>query len=350
MKKRTWASLAMAMVCATSLRAAVQEPGSARAYEIRGHGRLALVVPPGFVDSQRPAEKLDGVELTFVPPHGDAFLLQVTAVWLNPAEIAGATPEAVRAQVAARAKGPAQRSVEKEAVISELRGAQVRGYYYSLTDSNPPPEEYKYLTQGTLVAGELLTMFTLLQREIDPAGKGRVFEMLAGATYAKAPRSARADAIEITKRAGAFELTFAPSQLTLVVPSEGLSAVDESSSGNGPSYFHLEGRESGMVLSGWFEPAHRFTDVKTFWQGETEGWKRGGLPEPVYVEFAEIGGWRTVIYDIPIPRGHNSHIRAHWLEAGTWIDLHLSATVEGTRSEARYRLQSLLERVRVRLN
>jgi hypothetical protein len=61
----------------------------------------------------------------------------------------------------------------------------VQGYYYSLTDRAPGPGEYKYVTQGTLLTGELMVVFTFLHRDLAMPEKSMVLAMLANATYAK---------------------------------------------------------------------------------------------------------------------------------------------------------------------
>ena len=45
--------------------------------------------------------------------------------------------------------------------------------------------------------------------------------------------------------------------------------------------------------------------------------------------------------------GSNPHIRAHWLQAGTWIDLHLSMESELSKKESEQALETLLSQIRV---
>ena len=51
---------------------------------------------------------------------------------------------------------------------------------------------------------------------------------------------------------------------------------------------------------------------------------------------------------MPTPFGSNAHIRAHWLQAGTWVDLHLSLTSERTARENHAQLKRVLKAIRVR--
>jgi hypothetical protein len=46
-----------------------------------------------------------------------------------------------------------------------------------------------------------------------------------------------------------------------------------------------------------------------------------------------------------MPRG--SHLRAHWVQAGTWIELHLSITSSRASADNRAALLALLGEIRV---
>jgi hypothetical protein len=135
----------------------------------------------------------------------------------------------------------------------------------------------------------------------------------------------------------------------MVIPKAGLSR----SNGNGfaptsnPRYFYFNDSSRGLVISGWFEPAEAFKGLKQFWADETEAWKRGDLPPAHNVQFGSIGEWQAITYDMDIPRGNNSHIRAHFVRAGTWIDLHLSATANRSRGELRASLEAILNSIAV---
>jgi len=47
------------------------------------------------------------------------------------------------------------------------------------------------------------------------------------------------------------------------------------------------------------------------------------------------------------PVGSNSHVRAHWVQAGTWIDLHIS-TIQSASAESRNKLLEMLRSIEVR--
>ncbi len=161
---------------------------------------------------------------------------------------------------------------------------------------------------------------------------------------------ANTETIEISKREGAYELTVPVSRLIMTVPAKGLSQEKNARGGSAdnPRYFYFEDNARHLIVSGWFEPSEGYPGIKTFWEDETTAWKRGGLPEPKDVVFSKIADWDAILYDISIPGGNNSHIRAHWLQAGTWIDIHLSMTSDRANAELRTALQSLLKTIQVK--
>ncbi len=169
-----------------------QDQASTQRFPVPGRGSLQLNVPKEWRAISKSLDEPASVLLRIRPAAGEAFLVQVTAVWLEPAKLAGKTEEQLKADVRRGTEKLLTQAVEKEAVIEELRGAQALGYHYSLTDRAPGPGEYKYMTQGMFVTGELLTIFTILYHDPALPEKGKVLQMFAGATYMKAPKKGEA--------------------------------------------------------------------------------------------------------------------------------------------------------------
>src|SRR5262249_55789102 len=89
-----------------------------------------------------------------------------------------------------------------------------------------------------------------------------------------------------------------------------------------PRYFMFEDRARQAVLSGWFEPAERFEKVRATWKAEIQ--TRGAKAQPG-PSFAQIGSWDTGSYVLDLSEQmRQSHLYAHLVRAGTWIELHLS--------------------------
>lgn len=144
-----------------------------------------------------------------------------------------------------------------------------------------------------------------------------------------------------------YVLTVPVSQLILTMPKRGL--VADKASGN-PTYFKFNNKAEHLIVSGWFSPASGFRGIKQFWAAESANWKqRTGFPDPNNVTFEEMGAWNLVFYDVEFQGMTSANVRAHWVEAGTWIDVHLSKTSDraaGLRTDLRNVLTTITVTVR----
>lgn len=153
------------------------------------------------------------------------------------------------------------------------------------------------------------------------------------------------ESIKIRETRDSYSLSVPVSRLTMAIPVRNWSPKVKSIGGgtSNPRYFYFEDRkEASLILSGWFEPDHLYTGVRSHWEKDTQSWTKRGLPEPVNVSFEKLGGWDTVMYDHNFGKAVSSHLRAHWVQSGTWIDLHLSTTTYRSSAENRIKLKSLL--------
>lgn len=183
------------------------------------------------------------------------------------------------------------------------------------------------------------------------ACKSSLVAMLFLAGACSTPGGGSTDRIEITAANDAYRLSVPVSQLTMTLPKGNWSRKDKSAMGGGtasPRYFYFEdSKEESLILSGWFEPDSRFEGVPKYWEQGRQSFKKQGLPEPVDVSFEKLGGWDTVMYDHNFGKVVNTHLRAHWVQSGTWIDLHLSTTTYGSSADNRKKLRSLLRGISI---
>jgi hypothetical protein len=187
--------------------AGAQEATQAQRYVIPGHGSLSLNVPRAWMALSKPLETPPSVVLLFRPASGGAFSVQLTSAWLAPDKLAGFTPESIRSKTQDSATKLLPEAEEKEAAVAELRGTESIGYYFSLTSRGAPsgPEDYKYMTQGTVRTGEFVTTFTILHRDPVLAEKAQALRMLADATRSSEPSAATT--LQIRESAKSYELT-----------------------------------------------------------------------------------------------------------------------------------------------
>jgi hypothetical protein len=157
-------------------------------YPLPAHGTLRLPLPEGWRVSTGLQADPPALQLRIEPPKGDAFTLQMTAVWLTAERLAVLTPEKVRADTIQAATVPLQRSEERIATPEEFRGAESEGYYFSLTNRSAAPGDYKYLVQGITVTGEVMLVFSFQYREKPCVERDEALQMLANSSYIREHR------------------------------------------------------------------------------------------------------------------------------------------------------------------
>jgi hypothetical protein len=121
-------------------------------------------------------------------------------------------------------------------------------------------------------------------------------------------------------------------------------AVEPIGATRSPRYFRLQD-DAGTIVSGWFESSDHVPNLKKEWLGTLAGDKKQGIPDPTDVAELAVGDWRAILYRIPTPTGSSTHIKAFYVRAGTWIDLHLSVSGEMDAAESRSRVLALLRSV-----
>jgi hypothetical protein len=162
-----------------------QEPTAVKEYAIPNHGTLRLAIPDSWQVTSKPVPQPASTVFHITPKKGDAFDLQLTAVWLDAPAFAKTTAQSIKGNVQRSAEAMLPQAVEKIAAMQELRGTQSVGSFYTLTDRNPAPGEYKYLTQGSFLTGEVLAVFTVLSRVPGTPEVGQALRMFADANYSK---------------------------------------------------------------------------------------------------------------------------------------------------------------------
>lgn len=333
---------------------AVAEESVIRSYPLPNHGTLNLTIPKSWQGKvSQPPDNLPPT-IVFAPPGAPTYQVLITPIW--PAKPGIVLPDhaAVRKNVERVAENAKSQAVEKNIPIKEIKGSSAAGYYFSVTDKAPKPDEYKYMTQGMVRLGELMTTFTALTNDGYRNAADQAITAMQSATHTSGGTtssvdspSERSDAIQITQKGDNYILTVPVSRLIMSIPRGGLSQKNNSIGGStdNPRYFYFDDSANNLVISGWFEPAQGFSSAQKLWENDTNAWKKNKLPEPRDVLFKKIGKWDVVVYDMDIPGATNSHIRAHWIQSGTWIDAHLSVVSRQSGREARSKIESLLNSI-----
>jgi len=142
--------------------------------------------------------------------------------------------------------------------------------------------------------------------------------------------------------------TFTVPQSRVLVKISDPSFLPDAAASAKPNYFKLSRQEPLLIVSGWLEPAQQYKGLKAFWEGESRSPAFAGPLAPIQVEMLKEGAWEVVAYDVSIRGAIQSNLRAERVEAGTWIDLHLSTLARATPStKLRADLLAALRKVQV---
>jgi hypothetical protein len=135
-------------------------------YTLPNHGNLQLSVPQLWKDDLRQPTKKLPPTIVFTSQNSSLFQVLLTPVISVPKEVMPTTSK-VKATIESKVEQIKSQAVESNIIIRELKGSEVEGYYFSATDKSPKPGEYKYMTQGIFLVGNLASTFTILTNDGD---------------------------------------------------------------------------------------------------------------------------------------------------------------------------------------
>lgn len=325
-------SSAVAAGLATCLMSTASAQAQPQRYAVPGHGSLALEVPKEWRVTSQSASDPASVNVRIRPASGDAFYVQITTIWLDPAK-GRKTPEQLKAEVRNGTDKLLKQAVEKEARIDELRGAQVLGYHYSLTDRAPKPGEYKYMTQGMLLSGELLTIFTILYHDAAGDGRSRVLQMFAGASHSSAAGSTNAAS---TPSAG-FSFDMTKQRVRVQVPDiPQMQMAPHPNAGAQPHALYMGSAPGGYSLSVLMPTADQGMTPRDCAKSSFRSLvSRYGLdPKHVVSHQADDA---TFVMLFPVRLGEFTQFKAYLLSGyrGTHcLEVHISKLLPATSEEA----------------
>ncbi len=155
--------------------------------------------------------------------------------------------------------------------------------------------------------------------------------------------------LQVTESRSSYVLSVPVSRLVMTIPKGHLVQKQNRVGGSteSPRYFYFQDKGRELIVSGWFESSEDYSSFNKYWKEEKDSWSKN-LPTPADEKFFKSGGWEGVLYDIPLPNGANSHIKAHWVQAGTWIDLHISLTAKSKSGRLREELLEFLKTIQVK--
>ena len=154
----------------------------------------------------------------------------------------------------------------------------------------------------------------------------------------------------VTTEGDSIVLTVPVSKVKVVVPRGNLTRDEGPGSGatTSPRYFKFSDADKGVVISGWFESEASWPGWKKFLAGEFSGLLKSEYPPSSVPDSFTTGPWNGFSYDVDLKSGKSAHLRAEAIKAGTWVDLHISVTINGPTTDARTQALALLNSVKVK--
>jgi hypothetical protein len=149
-----------------------------RRYELPNLDTLELTLPPAWVDNVDVPPGGAPLTIQLTPADGAPFAVHLTPQSPDPTAARVMDSAALYEAVRESAERIRPQTIEETVDIERLRGTRGAGYFYSLTDREPPPGEFRYMTQGALQVGALIVWFTILTNDGQAAEVDRALAML----------------------------------------------------------------------------------------------------------------------------------------------------------------------------
>jgi hypothetical protein len=156
---------------------AVAADGEKKAFALPDSSKLELTIPAGWKDE--PKEK----SIALTPRDGPPFQVVVTPVGRQRPGTSADTVIGMRQSVQNAADKVKPRAAEPILTAEALTGAPGPGFYFSATDREPKPSEFKYLTQGMLLVGDVIVSFSILTNDGQEKAKDEALAMLKSASH-----------------------------------------------------------------------------------------------------------------------------------------------------------------------
>ncbi|HEX7220323.1 MAG TPA: hypothetical protein VF280_14020 [Burkholderiales bacterium] len=165
------------LLLSLSVTAAVAADGEKKAFALPDNSKLELTIPAGWKDE--PKEK----SIALSPPKGAPFQVVVTPVARQKPGASTDTAIKMRVSVQQGADKVKPGATEQYLPVEPLAGAPGPGYYFSATDREPKPGEFKYLTQGMLLVGDVVVGFSILTNDAQEKVRDQALAMLKSASH-----------------------------------------------------------------------------------------------------------------------------------------------------------------------
>jgi hypothetical protein len=170
---RSLSWLGLSLATATAMAA----DGEKKAFALPDNSKLELAIPAGWQD------ELKEKSIALSPREGAPFQVVLTPVARQKAGGSADTAIQMRHNVQQAADKVKPSALEQYLAVEELKGASGPGYYFSATDREPKPGEFKYLFQGMLLVGDVVVAFSILTNDAQEKVGDQALAMLKSASH-----------------------------------------------------------------------------------------------------------------------------------------------------------------------
>jgi len=183
MARSVTARLAFVAVFLAAVAAWADETGAMRRYVLPNRDTLELTLPAGWVDHLEQPAGGGPPTIEIAIAEGGPRQVFVTPEWADPTDKEVRELPRLRDDIRELAERIQPEAVESFLEVRELNGSNGVGYYFSATDREPGPGEFKFMSQGALQAGSLTLWFTILTNEGEDTVAVEAFSMLQTAVH-----------------------------------------------------------------------------------------------------------------------------------------------------------------------
>ena len=159
------------------------DESSVRRYELPNHDTLELNLPAGWVDHFEAPQGGGPPTIEIAISDGGPRQVFVRPEWADPTANEVRELPQLRDAVRDLAERIQPEAVEGYLEVRHIAGANGVGFYFTATDRDPGPGEFKFMSQGALQAGSLTLWFTILTNEGQDTVAVEALAMLQGAVH-----------------------------------------------------------------------------------------------------------------------------------------------------------------------
>lgn len=153
-------------ICLSSMSSAMADDiHNLRSFPLPHAGKLELVIPKNWKDHvDQPSQGLPP-SITITPTAGEPFFILITPLCTFRPEVVVPDKDGIRKLLEESADRERFGAVEKTIPIQSLVGLNGSGYYFTATNREPKPGEFKYLIMGGMRVGEIALMFSVITND-----------------------------------------------------------------------------------------------------------------------------------------------------------------------------------------